>query len=109
MKRFIYIKQQHNVIKHVLSIAVFLLVLILFIQGVSSVSKSTVSRQHTTLENAVNRCIMDCYISEGAYPESLEYLKSHYGLMYNEELFYIDYQAVGSNIMPDVTIIEKEN
>lgn len=109
MKRFVYIKQPHSFIKHVLSTIVFMVVLVLFIQGVSSVSESTVNRQRDTLENALNRCIMNCYIAEGAYPESLEYLKDNYGLVYNEELFYVDYQPAGSNIMPDVTIIEKEN
>ena len=41
------------------------------------------------------------------YPPSLEYIKEHYGLFYNEELFYIDYQPIGSNIMPDVTILDR--
>lgn len=109
MKRFVYIKQPHSIMKHVLSTVVFLLILVLFIQGVSSVSESTVDRQRATLENAISRCIMDCYISEGTYPESLEYLKANYGLVYNEQLFYVDYRPAGSNIMPDVTIIEKEN
>ena len=27
------------------------------------------------------------------------------GLTYNEELFYVDYQSIGSNIYPDITII----
>ena len=35
----------------------------------------------------------------------LEYLESHYGLTYDHDLFFVDYQAIGSNIMPDVTIV----
>ena len=34
-------------------------------------------------------------------------LKAHYGLTYDENLFFVDYQTVGANIYPDVTIIEK--
>lgn len=45
----------------------------------------------------------------GAYPESLRYLEEHYGLIYDEDRFFIDYQILGSNIMPDVTIIDKED
>jgi hypothetical protein len=44
---------------------------------------------------------------EGTYPPSLEYLKEHYGLIYDEESYYIDYTAIGSNIMPDVTILPR--
>ena len=44
---------------------------------------------------------------EGAYPESLEYLKENYGLIYDEDLFFVDYKVEGSNILPDITIIEK--
>jgi hypothetical protein len=45
---------------------------------------------------------------EGKYPESLDYLKEHYGLTYNEDLFFVDYRVSGSNILPDVTIIERK-
>lgn len=51
--------------------------------------------------------IVYCYATEGTYPESLEDLKAHYGLTYDEDLFFVDYQTVGANIYPDVTIIEK--
>lgn len=108
MKRFVYNKQSTTYLRHIISVAVFLLVLYLFIHGVSSVSNSTMERQYASLESAINRCIMDCYISEGTYPESLDYLKDNYGLVYNEELFYVDYQSSGLNIMPDITIIKKE-
>ena len=60
-----------------------------------------------SLENALNRSITQCYAVEGAYPPSLAYIKEHYGLIYDEELFYVDYQPIGSNIMPDVTIMLK--
>ena len=37
----------------------------------------------------------------------LEYLKEHYGLIYNEDLFFVDYRLQGANIFPDVTIIPR--
>ena len=44
---------------------------------------------------------------EGRYPESLDYLVQNYHIIYDEEAFEIKYQTVASNIVPDVTIIEK--
>ncbi|WP_318583936.1 hypothetical protein [[Clostridium] scindens] len=56
----------------------------------------------------MTRSITQCYAVEGNYPESLDYLKKSYGLHYDEDKFFVDYQPLGSNIMPDVTIIKKE-
>ncbi len=55
------------------------------------------------------RSITHCYAVEGTYPSSLEYLKENYGLTYDETVFFVDYQTIGSNILPDVTIIERGN
>ena len=109
MKRFQYTKQPHNSHGFLLSICVFFAILLLFVQEINSLSDSTVKRQKEALENAITRSITYCYAVEGSYPESLDYLKEHYGLVYDEDLFYVDYRASGSNLLPDVTIIEKED
>lgn len=90
-----------------LPLAAFLLLFFLFYGGVRSVSDTTADKQRESLETALNRSIVQCYAVEGTYPPNLQYLKEHYGLTYDETLFYVDYQPVGSNIMPDVTILTK--
>ena len=109
MHRFEYQKHSHFPGRLLISICIFLLIVFLFLSGVSSLSKSTTARQKEALENAITQSISYCYSVEGVYPESLEYLKENYGLTYNEDLFYVDYRTTGSNLMPDVTIIEKRN
>jgi hypothetical protein len=91
-----------------ISIAVFVLIIFVFYHFIGSVSSRTVAEQEKTLESALTRCITHCYAVEGYYPESLDYLKENYGLTYNEDLFYIDYQPLGSDIMPDTTIIVRK-
>ena len=71
-------------------------------------SEGTRKRQKESLENAVMRDVTYCYTVEGAYPESLEYLEEHYGLTYDEDLFFVDYRISGANIFPDITVIEKK-
>jgi hypothetical protein len=78
-----------------------------FISGVTSVDSTTTDEQAKSLETAVRRSIAQCYAVEGTYPPSLDYLKEHYGLIYDTESYYIDYTAIGSNIMPDVTILPR--
>lgn len=92
----------------ILSFLFFIGVMLLFLYAVSSISESTTERQQQALEDAIERSIVSCYCIEGTYPPSLDYLVEHYGLTYDKELFFVDYQAIGSNILPDVTIIRKE-
>lgn len=108
MNRFQYQKQSHKPSGFLISICVFLLVIVLFISGISSVSENTRKRQKEALSNALTRSITYCYTVEGTYPESLDYLKDNYGLVYDEKFFFVDYHVTGSNIFPDVTIIEGE-
>lgn len=75
--------------------------------GISSLSEDTSDRQKESLLEAVRRDMVYCYAMEGRYPESVEYMESHYGLTYDKERYFIDYEIIGSNLMPDVMIIEK--
>lgn len=92
-----------------ISAAVFCIVLAVFILGISRVSKQTDAQAMQTLEQALNRGIIHCYTIEGSYPENLQYLKDHYGLTYDEERFFVDYQVLGSNIIPEITIIDRRD
>lgn len=107
MTRFGYRKQLFKPSGILFSVCIFLLIFFLFVQGISSFSVSTKRRQKESLENALMRNITYCYAVEGAYPESLDYLKENYGLTYDENLFFVDYHIDGSNIFPDITIIER--
>ncbi|MCI8646484.1 MAG: hypothetical protein HFE76_06700 [Firmicutes bacterium] len=91
----------------IVSVISFLLIALLFWIGISLVSNRTDSREAEIVKDAITRGIIHCYTSEGFYPESLEYLKQNYGLRYDEERFFIDYQALGSNLLPDVTVIDR--
>lgn len=81
------------------------IVIAAFIFCLSSIGDSTVTRQKESLETALNRNIIHCYAVEGFYPPSLAYIEEHYGLTYNHDLFFVDYQPIGSNMRPDVTIL----
>ena len=82
-----------------------LFIVVLFLYGVNFVSASSIDKQQESLENAISRDVAQCYSIEGTYPPSLDYIKEHYGLIYNESLFFVDYQPIASNIFPDITII----
>ena len=91
-----------------LPLGAFIILIICFIGGINSVSETTKSKQLESLETALNRSITQCYAVEGVYPPSLTYLKEHYGLFYDEAAFLVDYQPIGSNLYPDVTVLRKQ-
>ncbi len=90
-----------------LPLLAFVLLFVLFVQGVASVSDTTYAKQEESLHTAIERSVVQCYAVEGTYPPSLSYLEEHYGLIYDHDLFFIDYQIYGSNIFPDITILRK--
>ena len=58
-------------------------------------------------EDSIRRAVVSCYALEGRYPDSYEYLRDHYGLRIDEDRFIIHYEVFASNIMPDITVIER--
>lgn len=83
------------------------LMIFAFILFSNSVVSSNQTEAYKLLENALNRSITQCYALEGTYPPSLDYLTEHYGLTYDSRQYFIDYQFIGSNLRPDITIIER--
>lgn len=59
------------------------------------------------LDAQVRRAAASCYAAEGRYPQQLEHLKTHYGLVYDEESYVVYYDAFASNVMPDIDVCLK--
>ena len=85
----------------------FILLFIVFIKGIASVSETTIDKQKESLTTALNRSITQCYAVEGTHPPSLEYIENHYGLTYDHDKFFVDYQVYGANMYPTVTVLTK--
>lgn len=86
------------------AIAVMLVLMVLVIGRVDSVQ----GREETqTVRDAVKNAALTCYAVEGAYPDSIEYLREHYQLAYNEDQYFITYEAFASNRIPDIWVTER--
>ena len=59
-------------------------------------------------EQAVRKAAVSCYALEGAYPASDADLKQRSGVAVDEERYIIFYEIFASNIMPDVTVLERQ-
>lgn len=59
------------------------------------------------LEEAVRRAAVACYAAEGFYPPDVDYLCRYYGIVYEQGRYQIHYDCFASNLMPDITVVEK--
>lgn len=51
---------------------------------------------------------LQCYVIEGAYPESLSYLEKNYGLAVNRRDYTIVYTPYAENQPPEIRVIYKK-
>ncbi len=72
--------------------------------GTSSVRRSADNSQLDSLRLAIIRSAVHCYAMEGKYPESLDYIRDHYGISWDESKYIVDYEITGANLMPDVIV-----
>ena len=59
------------------------------------------------VRDAVKNAALTCYAVEGAYPDSVDYLREHYHLAYDEDRYMITYDAFASNMIPDIFVTER--
>ena len=66
------------------------------------------SREETGIvRDAVRQAAVTCYAVEGAYPDSIEYLRDHYQLAYDEERYAVTLDGFASNLIPDIYIEDR--
>ena len=107
MQYFDHRKKSHPLRNILLSVGMFLLLFSACLFGLNQISAQSAEEEMASLEPAIHRSVAHCYATEGFYPESLDYLKEEYGIAYDSDKYFVDYQIWGENIFPDITIIQK--
>lgn len=92
---------------NLISVALFVIIAVLFINGLRQASASSRSESVRIATDSIMRAVVSCYAVEGSYPESYEYLKKNYGVSVDESKYIVHYDIFASNIMPDVSVIER--
>lgn len=110
MSRFSYgVKSKLSTSKRmVFSVLFFVALFLFFVYATGSLSSGNIDRQKESLQNALSKNIIYHYATYGSYPTSLEQIEDLYGIRYDKNTFFIDYDVRGANIMPSITILEKE-
>ena len=91
-----------------LALAGFALILILVAHGINGISRTVDEQQLTLTKQAIQRCAIQCYVLEGRYPSSIEYMQAHYGLAVDLDRFVIHYEKLGDNLLPEISVFSLE-
>ncbi|MBR1780604.1 MAG: hypothetical protein IJ751_04275 [Oscillospiraceae bacterium] len=93
-------------------IAACLLILIVLIAGLCIRSARSAEARRAEEIKAISDTIyaraLQCYVIEGAYPESLRYLEENYGLTINQQDYRVVYMPFAENLPPEVRVIARE-
>ena len=87
--------------------AAFIALIAGFLLLINLITNTSDTQESQLVYNAVRHAALTCYAAEGAYPQDLEYLRKYYHLAYNEEKYLVHYDAFASNVMPDISVVER--
>jgi len=78
-----------------------------FFITINNMQKQLEVQESNRLESALKTAAINCYVMEGSYPDSAEYLIEHYGLIIDETKYHVFYEVFATNIMPDIRVYRK--
>lgn len=94
------------VLKNLAVPALIFAVVLCFLNSLSDVNEGRKNEEKQQIEAAVKKAAVACYASEGVYPPDIEYIKNNYGILVDSDSFVVKYEFIGSNIMPDITVLD---
>lgn len=91
---------------HFVPLVTLLVLIPLILLYVSGLLGSKTSAENLRMQaESIRRAAVECYALEGYYPPSLSYLTERYGVSVDTGRYFVDYQYVASNLMPDITVL----
>ena len=93
--------------KWIWSVLFAIAVMTFLLTGMSNLAEGKQDQEIGQLEQVLHQTAVACYAAEGAYPPSIAYMRQHYGLTYDESRYIVHYEVIASNIMPNITVMER--
>lgn len=86
-----------------LTIAVFALVALVAITGISRTGSTVTDEQLKLLRDSLYSAAVNGYAVTGRYP-TLSEIQENYGVIIDETLFDVYYYSFASNVIPEITV-----
>ena len=91
------------------SVLTVLAVLLCFLLALGQLKQDADAQGRQQLEDALRRAAVACYAAEGFYPPDVEYMVQRYGLQYDQKTYQVHYEVFASNLMPEITVVERQS
>lgn len=86
----------------------FLLMLVCLLIGITKFDKIRKEQNLILTEQAIKKATIQCYANEGMFPSSISYLEENYYLNIDYDTYYIIYDSIASNFMPEIGVFLKK-
>ena len=90
-----------------IKLAFLALVIALAVALAGRIDRAQDGAETQLVRDAVRNAAITCYAVEGAYPDSVDYLREHYGLAYDENRYFVTMESFASNRIPDIYVTER--
>ena len=97
---------KHRFLAAMILAAVILIAAVLVWAGISS--RNSMADQTESIRDTIMSRALQCYVIEGAYPESLAYLEENYGLAVNKQDYKIVYTPYADNLPPEIRVLRRK-
>lgn len=88
-------------------VVIFISIFVLMLFGIRHFEMTFDEQKLILTEQAIRRSIVQCYANEGFYPVTLNYLEVNYNLDIDKSSYYVYYEYIASNLIPDVAVYKK--
>ena len=106
MKKSIYKKSAGDVLRGAVTPVIFTLVVIgMIVYGLYQAEQSSRAEGLRVLDESIRRAVVKNYTVEGKYPESVDYIKTKYGI-HIDSRYVVHYSIFAENIFPEIAVIE---
>lgn len=89
-------------------VAVFFLALVCLWKSAGKMGSGQQEESLKQLDEAIRKATLTCYAVEGVYPPTIDYLRERYGIQVDESRYTVFYEVFGDNIMPEITVMERQ-
>ena len=93
--------------RDVIKLLIFAVALVCAVLLVNRIDTAQGTAETEIVRDAIRNAAVTCYAVEGAYPDSVEYLREHYRLAYDDSRYLVTYEAFASNRIPNIYVTER--
>ena len=106
MKHY-FLKKLSTLARYLIMPVLMMAAVYLLLVSAGNVNERQQAESLKQMEDTIHKAVLNCYAIEGSYPATIEYVEEYYGLQIDHEKYDVFYEVFAQNLMPEVTVLEK--